>query len=280
MKKMTALLIVLTLIVSFSCCAVFAVSENHRTIILMTEYQQMGWGEAFQFGALDADGTLWAYGSTTREDIPYHAEALLAWAESSDLLENMGSISSGKLSDIISLVNTVSAQKVVSHSYACDAGTYTSYAIRKDRDGKPEIIVLGMAGDDTFENTDPAAQSLYQTLLTLFRNVKSYAGEENISPAGFQPVDILSFCGYDRIDLTRYIMTAFVNDCETGASQTEPGLSAQEIMCMTVTGKQSSMSTTGNTITYRFTVSDGTVMAAFEFYNGLLVCSDGMYTIK
>ena len=245
----------------------------------MTEYQQMGWGEAFQFGALDADGTLWVYGSTTREDIPYEPEALLAWAESSDRLEAVGTISDAALTDIISLVKTVPAQKVISHSYACDAGVQTSYAVRKSRDGKAEIIVLGMAGDDTFENTDPAAQSLYKTLLSLFRSVKSYAGEENIAPAGFQAVDMLSFCGYQGVDLTKYTMTAYANDCETGASETEPGLSAQEIMRMTVTGKQNSISTTGNTITYCFTDSDGTVVAAFEFYNGLLVRSDGIYKV-
>ena len=272
---------VLCFIVTSMCATAFAEStQQARNIILFTEYQQMGWGEVFQFGALDADGTLWVYGSTSREDVPYEAEDLLAWAETSDRLEAAGTVSHATLSDIISLVNTVPMQKVVTHSCACDAGTQTSYAIRKDRDGKVEIIVLGMAGDDTFENTDPAAQSLYKSLISLFRSVKSYAGEGNIAPAGFQTVDVLSFCGYNGVDLTKYTMTAYANDCETGASETEPGLSEREIMRMTVTGKQNSMSTTGNTVTYCFTDASGNTVAAFEFFNGLLVCSDGMYTVE
>ena len=71
MKKTTAFVIALTLIASFTCCTALAESVNPRAIILMTEYQQMGWGEVLQFGALDADGTLWVYGSTSREDVPY-----------------------------------------------------------------------------------------------------------------------------------------------------------------------------------------------------------------
>ena len=281
MKTRFVLMMVLCLIVTFMCAAAFAEdTQQPRNIILLTEYQQMGWGEAFQLGALDDNGTLWTYGNSTREDIPYEAAALLAWAESCDQLEAVGTISHDMLTDIISLVKTVPTQIVVPRSYACDAGTQTSYAIRKDRDGKLEIIVLGMAGDDMFENTDPAAQSLYKSLISLFRSVKSYAGEGNIAPAGFQTVDILSFCGYNGVDLTKYTMTAYANDCETGASEIEPELSAREIMRMTVTGKQNSMSTTGNTVTYCFTDASGDTVAAFEFFNGLLVCSDGMYTVE
>ena len=281
MKTGSVLMMVLCFTVMTVCTAAFADNpQQARNIILLTEYQQMGWGENFQFGALDDNGILWTYGSSTREDIPYKAEALLAWAESSDRLEAAGTVSREALSDMISMVNTVTAQDVVSHSYACDAGVQTSYAIRKDRDGKAEIIVLGMAGDETFENTDPAAQSLYKSLLSLFRSVTSYAGGGIIAPVGFQTVDILSFCGYEGVDLTKYIMTAYANDCETGAYETEPGINAADIMSMTVTGKQNSMSTTGNTVTYCFTDSNGNMIAAFEFYNDLLVCPDGMYTIK
>lgn len=280
MKRKLLLMMVLCLIVTSMCVAGFAERAQERNIILLTEYQQMGWGEAFQMGALDANGTLWAYGNSSREDVPYEPEKMLAWAESSDQLEAVGTISDEKLSDIISLVKTVPAQEVICHSYACDAGVQTSYAIRRNRDGKTEIIVLGIAGDDTFENTDPAAQSLYKSLITLFRSVKSFAGEGNIAPAGFQTVEILSFCGYEGVDLTKYIMTAYANDCETGASEIEPKMSAEDIMRMHVTGKQNSMATTGNTVTYSFKDSDGTMIAAFEFYDGLLVCSDGMYTVE
>lgn len=280
MKKMTAYLIALMLIVSCMCSAALADSAMQRTIILMTEYQQMGWGEAFQLGVLDADGTLWTYESSTRGEIPYEAEGLLAWAEASDQLEAAGAISHTKLSDIVSLVKTVPAQEVVPQSFACDAGTQTAYAVRKDRDGRVEIIVLGMAGDDTFENTDPAAQSLYKSMLSLFEHVKAFAGEKDVAPAGFAKADILSFCGYEGVDLTQYTLTAWANDCETGASETEPAMSAADIMRMTVIGKQNSMSTTGNTVTYCFTDAAGSTIAAFEFCNGLLVRPDGMYAVE
>ena len=280
MKKTLAILLTLTLTVFCLLDPALAETSKQRSIILMTEYQQMGWGETFQFGAIDRDGTLWGYSSSTREDIPYQADALLAWAESDGRLEALGTVPRDALTEIISLVETVPAQEVVSHSGACDAGVHTSYAIRKDRDGQAEIIVLGMAGDDTYENTDPAAQSLYESLLTLFRNVTSFAGDAYIAPAGFQPVDMLTFCGYPDVDLSKCTLTAYENDCEAGPTETESDRTARDILSLHVIGKKNSLSVTGNTILYCFTQPDGTVVASFEFYKDLLVMPDGMYRVS
>lgn len=278
MRKLAAMFLSIALLISvlsFACAS----SPVEREIILLTEYRQTGWGEKFQLGALDSSGNLWVFESETRGDIPYEQEKLLSWAESTADLTLQGTLEKDKLADVASLVRTVQAQTASCQNCGCDAGEQTSLAIRRDRSGNREIIVLGISGDDTFENSDPSAQSLYKTLRRLFPAVVSYDGEGIMAPTGFQETDLLTFCGYEGIDLTKLTIKAFANDCEAGASEIEPQLSAAEIMNMKVTGKQNSLSTTGNTVTYFFCDADGNTVAVFEFYGKLLVSSDGMYTI-
>lgn len=279
MKRSISIIMVLTMVI---VCALSACAENTtpRSIILMTEYQQMGSGEEFQLGALDSEGNLWTYRSETRGDIPFDKEGLLAWAETTDQLVEGKQISDDDLMDIVSLDKTVPAQEISCTSYACDAGEQTSYAIRKDRKGGMEIVVLGISGDDTYENTNPGAQSLYKTLRDLFPGVKAFEKDANAAPAGFQETDILTFCGYKDIDLTMLNLRAYANDCETGLSEIDPAITAEEIAGMRVTGKKNSMCTTGNTIIYKFTDENGDTRACFEFYGDLLVRNDGMYSIK
>ncbi len=279
MKKLTALFMTLILAAVFSCNGARATDKGARSIILMTEYQQLGWGDTFQLGALDADGNLWSYADSTRGDIPYEDEELLSWAETTDELELFGRLSPDELSDIVSLVYTVAAQDVVYQGAACDAGTQTSFAVRKDQNGNAGIIVLGASGDSLYENTDPAAQSLYLTLRKLFPDVISYYGELSISPIGFQSTNIMTFCEFEGLDLTQYKMTAYHNDCEEGPVEIEPAMSASEIMEIVVTGKKNGMFTTGNTVTYFFEDMNGEEVASFEFFDNLLVCPDGMYSI-
>lgn len=276
-KMMTAL--VLLMIAMLLITAAGAESVKTREIILMTEYQQMGWGETFQLGAVDSDGRLWFCESDTRGDVPYGNEELLAWAETTDQLEPGRQIAKDDLADLVSLVQTVPVQTLSYQSGACDAGEQTSYAIRRDRQGNAEIVVLGASGDDTCENTDPGAQSLYRSLRGLFPGVTAFDGEEGMSPAGFQKTDLLTFCGCEGIDLTRLSMKAFANDCEEGPSEIEPPMNAEEIVKMAVTGKRNSLSTTGNTVFYCFEDGNGENIAVFEFYGELLVRPDGMYTV-
>ena len=279
MKKKTVFLMAMILIFTCLCSSTSAETTKPREFILVTEYQQMGWGEKFQLGAIDSNGNLWCYQDNTRGNIPYDNHIMLSWAESTDKLELDSTLTESELADIKSLVQTVQAQKVSYQSSACDAGTQTSFAVRKDKNGESEIIILGVSGDDTYENTDPSAQSLYASLRSAFPWVIAYEGEKNMSPAGFEKTDILSFCGYEGIDLSQLKMTAYYNDCEAGASETEPRLSVEEIAGMSVIGKKNSMFTTGNTVTYCFEDNKGKTIAAFEFYRDLLVWQDGMYAL-
>lgn len=277
MKKRIFLL--MTLIAVLLPCA-FAATVPPRNIILLTEYQQAGWGDTFQLGVVDSEGKLWTYADSSRGDIPYDMNDLLAWAKSTDKLKLRATLSRTDLRDLVSLVQTVPEQKVTYRCGACDAGMQTGIAVRKDKNGGTLIIVLGASGDSVYENTDPAAQSLYRTLRTLFPEIIAYDGDASMAPAGFQKTDLLAFCGYEGIDLTKLTMTAYVNDCETGPFQINPSLSAAEIMRMTVTGKQNSMAVTGNTVICCFRDEDGSTVASFEFYGGMLVRPDGMYSIE
>lgn len=274
---MSAILILITTVLCVSACAENAVS---REIILLTEYQQMGWGENFQLAFVDSNGNLWIYESSTRGDVPFDAEELLAWAETAEGPVLTGRLAKAELTDIRSLAETVSAQEISYQHYACDAGEQVSYAVRKDRNGTPVMINLGVSGDSTYENTDPAAQSLYRSLRKFFPSVTSFDGGPGMAPAGFQPVNLAAFCGYADIDLTKPDMTVWANDCEVGLTKIEPLMTPEEILNLNVMGKQNSLSVTGNTVIYCFEDENGDTVAAFEFYDGLLIRPDGMYVVE
>lgn len=267
---------ILILILMVSACAESTVK---RSVLLITEYQQMGWGERFQLGVVDSDGNLWTYETEPRGDIPYAREELVTWAETTDQLQLRSTISRTDLMDLMSLVQTVPMQEVIYANCACDAGEQTSWAVRKARDGKNEIIILGASGDDVYENTDPSAQSLYQTMRSFFPWITSYEGEAGMAPAGFPATDILSFCGFDGAKLTGLVMHCYTNDCEECLKKTTPLLTAEEIMRLTVTGKKNAMSVTGNTTIYQFVDENGNQIASFEFYENMLIRSDGMYSL-
>ncbi|MDO4483984.1 MAG: hypothetical protein Q4C54_06010 [Clostridia bacterium] len=270
MKKLWCILLIVMLLGTATAMA------ESRTIILMTSYQQLGWGERFSFGALDDEGNLWTYSSLSRDGVPFEDDELLTWAETTDLLEEAGSISSNSLFDIKSLVNTVQPQEEHYSSDACDAGTQKSFACR----GKDDIVLLGTSGDSMFENTTPAAQSLYRTLRKLFPKVPSFNGDPYISPAGFQPVPLLEFCGYVDLDLTGLTVSACAMGCETGAEDFETELTPADFAAMTVTGMHSATMVTGGTDFYYLKDKEGNTAACIEFFGDLLVMPGGMYYVR
>ena len=73
---------------------------------------------------------------------------------------------------------------------------------------------------------------------------------------------------------------AYINDCETGLSETEADKTVTEILSLWVTGKVNSLSVTGNTVCYHLVNPEGTVIASFEFCGDLLVRADGMYALE
>lgn len=275
---------ILTLMmVSFMILCLFAINcvaiADAREIIMITEYRQMGWGMQYSIGAVDSNGNLWTASLDDWSDIPAEPGELLLWAETTDLLESSGQISGEELMNLKSLIATVPVQTIQTETFVCDAGVHTSYACRRVRDGQTEVITLGKSGDDLFENTDPSAQTLYRSLISMFPNIESYDGEQ-FAPAGFQRTGIAEFCGYEKDDLSSLEVLAYINDCETGLSETEADKTVTEILSLWVTGKVNSLSVTGNTVCYHLVNPEGTVIAIFEFCGDLLVRADGMYALE
>lgn len=280
MKKVLTFLLLLALI--GACAAVGGVAERAtERPILFTAYQQMGWGDAFQAGFVDEAGGVWTLsGSASDVKWPGTLEAQLAFLSGTDRLEKVGELDSEALFDLNGLIASAEAQPREARPAACDAGTEKSVALRYGTDGEAEVVWLGMSGDDVFENTDPNAQALYLYLRRLFPNVTCYGGE--MGPAGFQPVPVAQFLGIDASAVQGATVKAYLIDCEAGPVETDCDADRARAIVLdgTVTGKANATAVTGGTTSFGFYDANGSCVAAFELYRGLLVARDGMYTIE
>ncbi len=253
-------------------------------VILYTAYRQAGWGDRVQIGCVDDDGCLWlATGYDSELKWPYQTEEQLEYLRISGGMELIGRLSREKLFDLKSLVLSTEDQGHASHPAANDAGTERSYAVQYDRERRAHCILLGMSGDDCFENTDPDAQALYLYLRRTFPQVTCYGG--SMGPQGFQPVSIRSFCGMEGLDPDGLTVSAVYMDCEAGpqklsVSETDRQELLDLIRYGKVTGKANATVTTGGTVCYDLSDPSGRVLASLELYQGLLVRSDGMYVIS
>ena len=171
--------------------------------ILMTVYQQAGWGDAVQIGYVDEAGGLWLITGQDRElSWPDDLDQQLAWLAAYGSPVATGTLSHDELFELNSLVACVTASAEQPSPAANDAGTECSYAIRYAQD-EAEAVLLGVSGDSRFENEDSTAQALYLFLRNAFTDVTSYYGHPHMGPVGFQTVSLLRFCGYEGIDLSR-----------------------------------------------------------------------------
>ena len=254
-----------------------AFAESQRTILLYTDYEQLGWGDALQVGWVDSEGELWFWeGHAGETDWPDARDAKPEWMLACTDAESLGRLSNEALWNLKGLILSLPEEKPSWQAAACDAGTEESFAIL---DGAS--ILLGGSGDDWCENTDPSAQALYLALRNCFPGVKSYWGEKGMSPLGFQAVSVPVFCGYWGTDFDGARWTRAELDCEAGlGEETEMDAAPEWIVNGMVTGKASSMGTTGGTTVYTCYDADGLPLASFEFYGDLLVRSDGMYYVK
>ena len=253
-----------------------------RRILLYTCYRQLGWGDSVQIGCVTDDGRLWlAVGNDSELKWPYPAEEQLEYLQTSDALEQIGQLNSEELFDLKGLILSTEDQGQASQPAANDAGTERSYAVQYDPEDSARCILLGMSGDDRFENTDPNAQALYLFLRRSFPQVVSYGG--TMGPAGFQPVSVRAFCGMEAVNLDDLTVSAVSMDCEAGPlplsiSETDRQELLRRIREGTVTGKANATVVTGGTVCYNLLDPSGQFLASLEFYEGLLVRSDGMYT--
>jgi len=279
--RIILLIAVIVLMVGF----LGAAQAERPSIILYTAYRQVGWGDAVQIGAIDIDGGLWTVrGYDSELKWPYGWENQIAYLQTSDFLTEAGKLTNDDLFALKSLVCSVSAPEGKPSGWMCDAGTESSYALRYDREGNAEAILLGMTGDDFLENTDPNAQALYLKLRLLFPFVRCYAGEISES-WGFQPVPLAAFCGLEGIDWDSVTVSAVYEDCEAGPRELEVTESeAKRVIGLmkngVVTGKENALCVTGGTKALFFTNRDGKAVGSITLYNGLLVRNDGMYSVQ
>ena len=261
-----------------------AETDQNRRVILYTYYRQVGWGDRVQIGYVDAQGGAWLLtGSDGTLQWPYTQEDQLAYLKASGDFVRVDMLSSDERFDLNSLILSAEDQGSQSHPVACDAGTEKSFAVSYDENGEAQCILLGMSGDDCFENTDPNAQALYLRLRQLFPQVTSYGGI--MGPAGFHPVPVQTFCGLDGTDVLNCSVSAHLLDCEAGPieiAMTQDDLDTLFDLVLNgqVTGKANAVFTTCGSVAYDFLDGDGNFLGSVELYEGLLVGPDGMYTIS
>lgn len=270
----------LALIIAMAAITAQAAAAPERPgMILLTVYQQMGWGDRIDVGCVDEEGGVWTMtGSASSLGWPGGIEAQLSYLHDTPHLERIGEFDSDELFDLKGLIACTEAQPVKASPVANDAGTEISYAIRYA--DAPEAVRLGMSGDDVYENTDPNAQALYALLRRLFPNVTCYG--DTMGPAGFQPVPAIEFLGLDREVVQSAKIKAYINDCEAGpieAKSVDEGV-REIILSGTVTGKANATLVTGGTTSFGFYDEEDHYLGGFEMYRGLLVTGDGMYRIE
>ncbi len=274
MKKILAALLMLAL------CFTLAHAESDPKIILLTVYQQMGWGDRIDVGCVDEKGNLWTLtGSASQLGWPAKVEEQLEFLTGTHRKNRVGKLDSDDLFGLKSLVYSVEAQESKSYPAANDAGTETSWAIRYGKDGSVEAIKLATSGDDVYENTTPDAQALYVYLRQMFPKVTCYGG--TMGPAGFTPVPVYEFLGLDPELIKGATVKASYIDCEAGPSEIkDPGQSIfGTVLDGKVTGKANATMVTGGTYVFGFYGEDEKYLGSIELYQGLLVTSDGMYFI-
>ena len=275
------ILILLMLALSFGAAEPAAPGRN---VILYTYYRQVGWGDRVQIGFVDDRGGVWLrQGFDGDLKWPYTVEEQLTFLQTDTRFTQAAALSHDALFDLNSLILSTEDQGQSSHPVACDAGTEKCFAVQKDPNREARCILLGMSGDDCFENTDPNAQALYRYLRRLLPQVSCYGG--TTGPAGFQPVPVKAFCGLEAIDIQQSRVSACLSDCEAGPiplslSEEERLKILDLVLHGQVTGKASAVTVTGGTVSYAFYDGNDHLLGAIELYENLLARPDGMYTLS
>lgn len=258
--------------------------SNPPRIILYTYYRQMGWGDRVQIGSVDDQGVVRLLtGNDARLKWPYKPHDQLDYLLQTEKFSEKFTLTHDDLFALKSLVSGVEDQGSKSVPAANDAGTEKSYAVRYSKEGEPSFVLLGMSGDDMFENTDPTAQSLYLVLRRLFPEVTTYAYNSfGIGPQGFTPVPLAEFLQLDLYAVSNADIKGFLSDCEAGPVPLE--MTAEDkanlialINNGVVTGKADCIVSTGGFNDYDFFDAAGNWIGSVAIEDGLLVKGDGHY---
>ncbi|MBQ9325744.1 MAG: hypothetical protein IJ246_08225 [Clostridia bacterium] len=263
-----------------------AQADRLKDIMLYTYYRQSGWGDRVQIGVLDEQGRVWTLsGSDSVLHWPYDTQAQIAFLENCEdfvLREKLGRKSEYSINALSSLVSGVQAEEAKIQSGANDAGVEATWLLRKRRDGDSESVLLGMSGDQVYENTGPDAQALYLAMRTLFPEVVSYAyGSSIMGPQGFIPIPVRDFC---RISSQDYARIQCIYDSESGyhereMTEYEKAWIADVLDRGLVTGKANNISVAGSETSYCFFGRNDQPVGRLDFYGQLLTMGDSMYTI-
>ncbi|MBQ6504787.1 MAG: hypothetical protein IJI57_12835 [Flexilinea sp.] len=285
MKKIffIPVLILLTGLILSGTGNVIAESTTPR-IILYTSYRQMGWGDRVQIGSVDDLGVVRLLtGNDAKLKWPYKPQEQLDYLSQTDLFTEKYTLTHDDLFALKSLVFGAEDQGSKSVPAADDAGTEKSYAVRYSKEGEPTFILLGMSGDDMFENSDPTAQALYRMLRVLFPEVTTYAYDSlGMGPQGFTPVPLAEFLELDMNAVMNAEIRGYLSDCEAGPIPLE--LTAEDkaglislIENGIVTGKADCIVSTGGFNDYNFFDAAGNWIGSVSFEDGLLIKGDGHY---
>ncbi len=262
-----------------------AAREGSPRIILYTYYRQMGWGDRVQIGWVDEDGAVRLItGHDSELRWPYKPEEQIEYLSRAEGFTEKSRLKHGETFSIVSLIYSAEDQGSRSIPAANDAGTEKSYAVDYTREGGPAYILLGMSGDDMFENTDPDAQALYLRLRQLFPEVTSYAGDM-MGPRGFVPVPFSEFTGLTADMVRDAEIKGYLSDCEEGPiplelTDADKAKLTELLRDGVVTGKADCVESTGGFYVINFLEPNGGWMAGLMFEDGMLKAPDGRYYIE
>lgn len=264
-----------------------AFAEEAPQIILVTYFSQLGWSDVITIGCVDDDGNIWTLEGTAGSlNWPASPEEQLEYLAQAKGLKKTGTVDHDDLFDLKGLIHSTEDMGRETEYTADDAGVEVSFAADYNTDGLERIVLLGVSGDECFENTDPNAQALYLWLRKAFPSVPSYAyGDLGMGPEGYRPVPVREFLGLADADLAGAVVTCCVTDCEAGPTWVEADEEEQReildlVMNGTVTGKANATMVTGGTWVYVICNAEGNDIGAVELYRGLLVMNDGMYSVS
>ncbi|MBQ6595795.1 MAG: hypothetical protein IJH78_09080 [Clostridia bacterium] len=237
-------------------------------------------------GCLDDAGGLWR--GEAAEPFAGESELLPEWlAELGVTLAEGGMVwqepvGEEELAEIVSLARAVRGLTYGETTTYGGIGQIWAEAFRYDENAV-ERIPLALGGDICRENGDINAQALFRRLLELFPDLAEPALAADALPAGFVPVPLLSFCGYEGEwpeDVDAELLREAEGEwqiAEEDGERLEAFLDSVDEMA--VVCKQSALVPSEGVETLRFEGPSGEILLTIRMYQGMLVRDDGVYRI-
>lgn len=278
-KRLTA---ILCAICFFPLAAAPADAGRSPRILLMSCYQQDGWGDGSSATFLDENGCIWRYESAA--PLPETEEARLAFLAETDAVALVGQMDFWRMLELLSLIESAQPWPLEPQSAgAADFGLNTYSAVRYGADGSAEVIPLAVSGNWTAENPEPNAYALY---VALFDEIMIY---ETANPTWLQPMNLpreplAAFCGLEETIFEGATLTVTFSDPQSGEhmaalDEDEMQEKLDWLAGLVVTLKRNALPHAGPTCVYTLYSSQGEKLATFAFFHDLLVTDSGMYAV-